>query len=208
MTVHFYAFGSICRGEVDESSDVDLLACITDSDKKVDTNKFSVYTHERVKDLWQEGNPFAWHLYLESKLLYSEDKKDFLQDLGPPRKYKNGLNDCTKFRNLFEDSLSNIKDRSNSQTFDISCMFLATRNFATCYSLHVGKPNFSRNSPLVIEEKLKIKEEVFKKLMRARILSTRGIGEELDRDEVNEVIDCAPVIKKWMRNLTERIENV
>ena len=61
MTQHLYAFGSLCRGEIDELSDVDLLACVDTQEQagKIDPSRFSVYTRDRLRALWLEGNPFA-----------------------------------------------------------------------------------------------------------------------------------------------------
>lgn len=79
MKQHIYAFGSLCRGELDEFSDVDLLACVESQEqvRNINPRRFSVYTHDRIRALWSEGNPFAWHLYLESKLVFASDDKDF-----------------------------------------------------------------------------------------------------------------------------------
>src|SRR5262245_23748624 len=103
MKRHLYAFGSLCRGELDEFSDVDLLACVETNEQaqQMDSGRFSVYTRARLVDLWREGNPFAWHLHLESKLLYASDGRDFLQQLGAPHAYTNADEDCAKFMRLF-----------------------------------------------------------------------------------------------------------
>lgn len=205
MTTHFYAFGSICRGEIDKSSDVDLLACFTGANQEIDIEKFSVYRHERLQQLWTEGNPFAWHLHLESKLLFSSDGVDFIKSLGVPSAYKAGVIDFEKFAILFAESLDQLlKTRVNS-TFNLSCMFLAIRNFATCYSLWRGSPIFSRKSPLMIDTPLCINEEAYNVLSRARILSTRGIGDTLTDDEVTMTLQVSPTIQAWMTYLLAEV---
>ena len=154
MSTHIYAFGSVCRGEVDFSSDIDLLACLSMPQQEYDPEKFSIYSHDRIQELWLEGNPFSWHLYLESKLIYSSDNSDFISDLGKPLKYSKALEDCTKFNLLFLESYQSLTKSNVSAVFHLSCMFLATRNFATCYSLGAGKPIFSRQSPLQLHHNL------------------------------------------------------
>ena len=62
--MYIYAFGSLCRGQVDLESDVDLLAIVDGHDDRFDPSKFSIYSYNRVREIWQEGNPFAWHLSL------------------------------------------------------------------------------------------------------------------------------------------------
>ncbi|TCT20850.1 nucleotidyltransferase-like protein [Thiobaca trueperi] len=198
MNMHLYAFGSICRGEIDASSDIDLLACLSEPNQSIDPNKFSIYTYERIKKLWEEGNPFSWHLHLESSLIYSSDGANFLRDLQAPSKYSNAANDCKKFQKLFTESYSSLMESSNSMVFNLSCMFLATRNFATCFSLGTGDPIFSRLSPLLIAKKLPIERGAFDILVRARILSTRGYGDPISEPEVKTAKSVAPVIIEWM----------
>src|SRR3990167_6372843 len=176
MRTHLYAFGSICRGEIDPASDVDLLACTSTPTSEIDPKKFSKYTYERIEQLWREGNPFAWHLHLESRLIFSSDGTDFLVGLGVPSAYECMTADCLKFRKLFLESSNALLQSRNSVVFHLSCMFLATRNFATCYSFTTGRPIFSRKSPLPLAQRLPISDEVFDVFARARILSTRGYG--------------------------------
>lgn len=205
MTMHFYAFGSICRGEVDRLSDVDLLACLTGPNSDIDTNKFSVYQHERLRCLWVEGNPFAWHLHLESRLLFSSDGVDFIDSLGVPAVYKAGTEDCDKFARLFSDSLHQLLKTRVNATFNLSCMFLGIRNLATCYSLWRGRPVFSRRSPLLIDMPLIVDEVVFGVLTRARVLSTRGVGDALSDEEVMLTLKAVPAIQVWMYQLLNEV---
>lgn len=201
MSTHIYAFGSVCRGEVDPSSDIDLLACLSKPREEYDPEKFSIYSHDRIQELWLEGNPFSWHLHLESKLIFSSDGSNFLHDLGEPSRYSKRLEDCNKFNLLFLESYRSLMQSSISAVFHLSCMFLATRNFATCYSLGEGKPIFSRLSPLQLEQKLSVSVEDFDVYARARILSTRGYGSVISGSEVERAKDIAPVIVNWMNEL-------
>jgi hypothetical protein len=202
MTTHFYAFGSICRGETDPASDIDLLACVSTPKPEIDPKKFSIYSYERMRQLWREGNPFAWHLHLESRLIFSSDESDFLAKLGTPSKYMKISQDCVKFHMLFSESYHSLMQSDNSSVFHLSCMFLAARNFATCYSFGTGRPIFSRKSPLLIDRKLPISDEVFDVFVRARILSTRGYGPSISEAEVNTAKASVPMILDWMKNLS------
>ncbi|MGH8521696.1 MAG: nucleotidyltransferase domain-containing protein [Gammaproteobacteria bacterium] len=202
MSTHFYAFGSICRGETDPASDIDLLACISTPRPEIDPKKFSIYTYERIEQLWREGNPFAWHLHLESRLIFSSDGSNFLVGLGVPSTYARASEDCMKFRKLFSESYHALTQSSNSVVFHLSCMFLATRNFATCYSFATGQPIFSRKSPLLIDRKLPISDGIFDVFARARILSTRGYGPLISESEVGAAKDSAPIILDWMHKLS------
>lgn len=208
MTTHFYAFGSICRGETDTASDIDLLACISTPKPEIDPKKFSIYTYERIRQLWREGNPFAWHLHLESRLIFSSDGSDFLADLGAPSRYTKISEDCVKFQKLFSESYHSLMRSNNSIVFHLSCMFLATRNFATCYSFGTGRPIFSRKSPLLIERNLPISEETFDVFARSRILSTRGYGRSISEAEVDTAKASAPMILDWMQNLSPTRDSI
>ncbi|MGP8442380.1 hypothetical protein ACT2E5_09625 [Burkholderia vietnamiensis] len=204
MSTHYYAFGSICRGEIDRSSDVDLLACTSDRQQAIDPQKFSIYTYDRLKDLWREGNPFAWHLHFESALIFSSDGTDFIKNLGSPSKYKNAGKDCVKFKTLFEESAEALTSSSNSEIFHLSCLFLAIRNFSTCYSFLIGRPVFSRNSPMLIKPALPIKKEQFEIFARARILSTRGYGDKLSQCDILTAKQCLDDIHSWMESFDVR----
>lgn len=204
MSMHIYAFGSICRGEIDLGSDVDLLACVDGPAHQFDPGKFSIYRYDRLRALWREGNPFAWHLHLESRLLFSPDDSDFLEDLGRPARYSAGTKDCAKFKKLFESSYQELTQLSNSTTFHLSCMFLAIRNFATCHSLALGKPIFSRQSPFLLNPVLNMDPKAFSVLTRARLLSTRGYGENIMQDEVIATTKAAATVPRWMEALMDQ----
>jgi hypothetical protein len=203
MKQHLYAFGSLCRGEFDQLSDVDLLACVESqaTARKMDSRQFSIYTYDRLRALWSEGNPFAWHLHLESKLVYSSDGSDFLKALGPPQRYRTMGADCAKFSRLFDESYRALLGGEESKVFHLSCMFLATRNFATCYSFSSGRPNFSRFSPLQVVPPVPVEDDLFSLFVRARVLSTRGVGEALSKDEIAMAAEACMPIHEWMLEL-------
>lgn len=203
MNMHIYAFGSLCRGEVDLGSDIDMLACVERSDLPLDKEKFSIYKYSRIEELWVEGSPFAWHLHLESKMIYSSNNKDFIMALGIPYPYIKATEDCAKFFKLFIDSYEALIHSKNSRIFNLSCMFLAARNFATCYSLGKGQPVFSRKSPFLIDDKLEIDDDVFNYFVQARILSTRGYGSMLNEKQMDDAINSAENIFNWMSRLSK-----
>lgn len=203
--MHIYAFGSICRGEIDKHSDIDVIAIVDGFDERLDPNKFSIYSYNRIKEIWEEGNPFAWHLSLESKLIYSKNNTDFLEELGKPNNYQNGENDCDKFYQLFISSEKAIKSGTSSKTFELSNIFLSIRNFATCYQLANGKFCFSRDSALVLDKKVPIELENYCILEKARILCTRGKGESITTEEFEVIKGELNSIRVWMESLLEEL---
>lgn len=87
-------------------------------------------------------------------------------------------------------------------SFRIVDGFLAVRNFATCYSLGTGTPDFSRHSALHLgANSLLISSDVFGVLERARLLCTRGVGEMISQDEAASVTLALGQIESWMRIL-------
>jgi len=203
---HIYAFGSLCRGEIDIHSDTDVLVLTESYDPSIDQNTFSIYSYGRIAKMWHEGNPFAWHLHLESKLLFSSDNTDYLANLGSPSKYISGKIDCEKFKDIFKKSHQEVIGPTRSKIFEASNMFLALRNFATCYSLSKDKPTFSRNSCQQLgADSAQISADLFEVLQRARILSTRGTGSLLTSDDYTLIRQESPGISKWMNTLLKTL---
>lgn len=205
---NIYAFGSVVRGEIDEYSDIDLLLITDEKIKHIDSSKYSIYTPDRIKEMYIEGNPFAWHLYYESKLIFS-DNMDFLADLGKPSVYKNAYNDLIKFKNLFTDSVNSIFEDKLSIMFDLAMIFLSLRNFATCYSLdNYKKPIFSRISfEKLFDYPLNLDYRVKKLLMMSRISSTRGIIYDLDEIEVSLLLEEINNISNWFNVILQGYES-
>lgn len=205
-----YLFGSLCRGEIDEYSDVDLLAIIglvENNTTQLDQHKFSIYQEKRIVELWKEGNPFAWHLFKESKFIFSDNDIDILTSLGKPKPYTNMKADLDKFSNLFYSSINSLKDSKQSDIFDLSMLFLSIRNFASCYSLgYLNDFNFSRDSALKLKhDKLNISEKTFKILERARILSTRGSGKLITNSEIKEALKETETISSWFQLILNKV---
>lgn len=206
--MHIYAFGSICRGDVSITSDVDLIAIVDQHDVRFNQNDYSIYSYRRIREIWQEGNPFAWHLSLESKLLFASDQMDFMKELGEPSQYRKAQLDCQRFLSLFREAEHSIELIGTTVAFDLSMVFLAIRNFATCFSLGcLDQPNFSRRSAIGIGcHSLSIERRAFEILERSRILCTRAIGSPIEISEAAAAIEQFPLIEAWMERLSREIK--
>jgi hypothetical protein len=206
--MHIYAFGSVCRGDISPNSDIDLLAIVQGHDSRFDPNDYSIYSYERIKDLWAEGNSFAWHLSKESRLIYASDQSDFLENLHDPQPYRKCRQDCEKFLALFLEAKESFNSQFKVSVFDLSIVFLAVRNFATCYSLGtLRKLNFSRNSALQLGDRnLPIPITGYNVLERTRILSTRGLGKSITDEEAQIACEQLSQIEHWMRALLREVE--
>lgn len=206
--MHIYAFGSVCRGEVKYNSDIDLLVLTSEYDDRFDPAVYSIYSYNRISELWKEGNPFAWHLAFESRMIYSFDGKDYIKSLGEPSEYSKCREDCFKFYNLYCDAITSINSGCNSMIFDLSSIFLAIRNFATCYSLgKLNIRNFSRNSALnIMDKSLEISKGTYELLEASRILSTRGKGDFYHFNNIKSSMEEIMSIKNWMENLLREVD--
>ena len=145
--MHIYVYGSVCRGDIVPTSDVDLLAIVDGEDPRLDPAVFSVYRYSQLTQLWLDGNPFAWHLALESRLVLAEDGIDFIRELGHPVSYRNWRTDSEKFSEAYFGAKDVLASRRDTAMFELSTVYLAVRNFAICFSLHAGSaPVFSRRA--------------------------------------------------------------
>jgi hypothetical protein len=201
--MHIYAFGSICRGDISLDSDVDLLALVEGRDPRLDPDKFSIYSYKRIQELWAAGNAFAWHLAPESKLIYSEDRRDFLKELGTPAAYAGAANDCRRFQTIFETALLSVQEGTPSLVFELSTMFLSIRNIATCYSLALlPTPTFGRNSARQLGPRsIPISDNFYSILMQARLLSTRGAGDDIGEVDTSKLAHELAACRQWMNQL-------
>lgn len=198
--MHIYAYGSVCRGEVELGSDIDALAVVESPDARLDPAVYSVYPYSRVTELWMEGNPFAWHLFMESRLLWAEDGVDFIRELGRPRPYMGWRADSEKFCKLYRGAAEVLAVRRDTTVFELATIFLAIRNLAICYSLREGaSPVFSRRAfEKLGPDSLSLDSRSGKILDDARILSTRGFGLRPSEDDVGHVLSRLPEIDRWM----------
>ncbi len=142
----------------------------------------------------------AWHLASEARIIFSSNGEDFLSQLGLPAVYQKCKEDCRKFYNLYCKAIESISCGSSSLVFELSSIFLAIRNFATCFLLGTRQiRNFSRRSALQMDgQSIKIHPDTFKLLERARILSIRGTGDIINQDDLKSSLEDICSIKTWM----------
>ena len=188
----------------------DRLGCrsprlVGSADPRLNPETFSIYSYERIVRCGGR-NPFAWHLALESRLLFAQDGNDYLCAKGNPQPYNRCIEDCLKFKDLFEESAAALAGAGRSCVFELSVIFLAVRNIATCYSLGVTSvPTFSRRSALQLGcDSAPLSLVAYNILERARILCTRGQGDAIAVREIQPVIQEIDQVRAWMAKLVER----
>ena len=205
--LHIYAFGSICRGEIVPGSDVDLLAIISGGSNELSRSMFSIYSHSKIKTIWREGNPFAWHLHVESRLVHSSDSADFIAALGSPATYAKAREDCERFLGIYRQASDSLRNDHTSAIFDLSAAFLGLRNFATCFFLGRGHRDFSRGVALKLIADMPSGDlSAYRVLERARLLCTRGHGDMLSHTEIDDAIKALPNFEERMVGLLEEAE--
>jgi hypothetical protein len=204
--MHIYVYGSLSRGDIVPTSDIDLLALVDGADPRLNPVDYSIYPYSQLTQLWSQGNPFAWHLALESRLVYTGDGADFIVELGPPARYRTWRADSEKFLEIYSTAKSMLASGRETTTFELSTVFLAIRNFAICFSLHVGcAPVFSRRSfEQLGVDSLHLDPQSSGILEDARILSTRGVGAQASEDDVQHVLRQLPNLDRWMSDLLRK----
>jgi len=201
--MHIYVYGSVCRGDVAPGSDVDLLAVVDGPDSRFDPAVYSVYPHRQLAQLWAEGNPFAWHLAVESQLVFADDGVDVVRELEEPAPYTNWQTDSEKFYQLFVEAAEVLSVRRDTMVFELATVFLAVRNLAICHSLRVGdSPVFSRRAfERLGPDSLSLDFRTCKVLEDARILSTRGFGTGPTEADVAHALAHLSDVDRWMCSL-------
>ena len=144
---------------------------------------------------------------LESKLIYSEDGRDFIHDLGTPSKYVSAADDCRRFREIFEAALSSVKKGTPSLVFELSTIFLSIRNIATCFSLaKLPNPTFGRDSARKLGSRsIPLTDATYSILMRARILSIRAKGDDISKENTSKIIDELENCRLWINELCKEV---
>lgn len=197
MSHELYVFGSVTRGDVSPSSDIDLLVIPFQGQNKKDyPENWSVYDRRTIETMHGEGRLFSWHLYLDSICVYSPLEVNTIKGLGKPKAYDSALKDIGELRVLLEDSITALKDGTNSAIYELGLVHTSVRDIAMSASWHLkDRPEFSVLAPYNIEPRLPLDMKVYRRLMKARHISTRGIKQTLDLEQLQKQVVEAPIIE-------------
>ena len=198
MNHEIYIFGSIIRGEVSATSDVDVLVIpLAGQSRDCYPLAWSVYSEELITSYYRIGRLFAWHLHLESRSIYSPSAENLLQRLGPPAPYSTAKQDIDDLEVILNEALEEIRRGTNSLVYEIGIIHTALRDIAMSASWKLlGTPNFSRESPYFLPTVCPLPIEVYRATMRARHCSTRGIMAGIDLDTVASAVLNTP-LRTW-----------
>lgn len=212
-------FGSFCREDYGVSSDIDILCISSFSENKKklfnarikelisDRASVSFYQPERISLMYTEGHLFAWHLYSESKKVFSEDL-DFIDTLGIPAKYTGCLGDIKNFIDIIQGSRVAIKGGNSSIVYEAGLLYLCARNISMCGSyIFSRRVDFSKYSPYNIDLNSFLQFPVdkidYEYLIAARHSATRGFC--IDSTKKINVLQIAEKIENWANGMLDLV---
>ncbi len=196
-----YVFGSLARGEIDTNSDVDTLCICNNHEKSLVPKKMQNYSEAYLKEIFDSGELFAHHLYLESKLVHSSDGVDIIRKMGKPAPYENWEDDFKAFIEVAFFSISEILTKGQT-VFRKGLLYMSLRDIAMIYSqIKMNAPNFSKYSPYQTDISLDVDADDYESLRMCRISSTRGTSDEIIFKVLPE--SCFTNSEKWVIKLQE-----
>lgn len=185
-----YVFGSVGRGQQDELSDLDLLAIVKNGGGKVHEEvvashiprdlqclKLSIswYGANRLREMFRNGELFAWHLYRETLPLY--DPTHFLTNLGQPTPYDGCVKDVMSFKKVLSGIPLQLAINEGNAVYEAGLVYVCLRNISMAASwLLCEVPDFSRYScfNLKIAAPCPVSLWEFEKTMHCRMSGQRG----------------------------------
>ncbi|HEY4249229.1 MAG TPA: nucleotidyltransferase domain-containing protein [Lacunisphaera sp.] len=204
----FYIFGSVCRGEPDKGSDVDVLVIADGAqDLKNLPTAWSRYSRRRISVLYRRGTLFAWHLYLESVQLWPRDTVGFLRKIGPPRPYDSAVREISDLRRILRGAVEELSSGTDASVYEFGLLAMACRDIAmAAFPSLVGRFDFSRHAPLHLPTGFPLSKPQLDYLLQCRRASTRG---GVLRRHVNlerQILTRLPELNTWCDKLLTRLK--
>jgi hypothetical protein len=211
-----YIFGSVGRSDHDDLSDLDVLAIVRNGTGKVDNAvvismipndlrkmkvSISWYGGDRLREMFRNGELFAWHLYKEAIPL--SDPNNFIKNLGPPSDYRDARVDIASFQKVMRGIPAQLSNNRNNAIYEAGLIYVCLRNIAMAASSDLcNAPDFSRYSPFRLPQvrPCPISIEEYEALMNCRMAGQRGIRPP---ENVNEatVINIFERLSPWVEEL-------
>lgn len=200
-----YIFGSIVTGKVDSGSDVDILVVEDNPSIEQYPSSWSVYSVARIREIFEQGTLFSWHLYLDALPLNLKTDVGILQELGPPKIYGRiqAVNEIDELIVISRGALRELNNGTPSDIYELGLVGLAIRDIAMaaskfmtgefCFSKYSPFENECINSPILLEE--------YKYLIDCRRSTTRGASTVLSESIRLSIIDKSKGILDWCQNI-------
>lgn len=205
MNHEIYVFGSICRGEVSPTSDVDILVLPFTNDRSNYPISWSIYAPDLLREYFSQGRLFAWHLHFEAKCIFSPYERPFLSLLGSPAPYSTMSKDIRELEQLLQEAISELKNGTNSVVYELGIAYTAIRDIAMSASWALlGAPCFSSDAPYRLPNPCPLEFSTYNLAKLARHSSTRGAEIDGDLDRAVTEIIRAP-FGQWVESLRDEI---
>jgi predicted nucleotidyltransferase len=214
-------FGSTARGDDDCLSDLDVLAIVRNHSGRISEQEVrkhipaiiahrkptvSWYGFNRLHSMYEEGELFAWHIFLEGKILHG---KETIISLGEPSTYRTAMQDIKIFCDTMHSVPRNLRHSQHNAIYELGVLYVCVRNIAMSASWHLSvEPDFSRYSPFnfgEIEALCPITREAYERSMACRAASQRGSKppDGVRTDEVSAYYDS---VAPWATKLQLRVQ--
>jgi hypothetical protein len=202
MSHDIYIFGSLVRGEVSHTSDVDVLVIPQDGGNvAIYPEGWSVYSRETMQKYFDEGRLFAWHLHREAKCIHAAAHSPWLTTLGAPARYAMAVADIEALELLMHNSLQELRMATASVVYELGIVYTAVRDIAMAASWRLlGNPCFSRRAPFLLPMLCPLDEAVYEIAMAARHCSTRGSNVPSNLNQAVRIVLNAP-LAAWVANI-------
>ena len=211
-----YIFGSVARGQHDGLSDLNVLAVVQDGRGKVPESaiasiipgdlrslKLSIswYGARRLREMFRNGELFAWHLQRETRPLFDPDR--FLSVLGAPGPYREWRADVASFRSILDYIPHQIAQNPFNAVYEAGLVYVCLRNIAMAGSWVLCEfPDFSRYSAFNLGRMppCPISVGEFETAMHCRMAAQRGQTPPANVDD-RFVLDLFRRLKPWLDEL-------
>ena len=214
-------FGSYGRGDFDAHSDLDLLVVVKDGSGTASEQgivealkpalpkepSVSFYGEKKFRDLFEEGNLFAWHIFLEAKLI-----PGFLHPsdvFGRPNLYRTAAADIDGLIEILNGVPRWIASNPQNAVFELGILYVCARNIAMSASWHLKmRPDFGRYSPFGLPGPVRfpMSMERYEIAVRCRMASARG--EEPPNVMPLVVEETSEMLGTWARSVSDFVRTV
>lgn len=186
-----YIFGSVARNDYDSKSDLDLLAIVKNGSGRVEESEVLAYVpHElralkgsiswygesRIREMFHNGELFAWHISTESRPLFETTR--LIANLGAPQPYLGSADDIRSFQKVLRGIPQQVTENGYNAVYELGLVYVCLRNIAMAASWHLcAKPNFSRYSPFALGglRPCPISRQNYETTMKCRMSGQRGL---------------------------------
>lgn len=217
-------FGSVARGDDDETSDLDILAIVESRAGRVDEEivyhllptelrdrrpDISWYGSDRYREMSLTGQLFAWHIYLDGRVLF--DPQDYMRLLGAPTPYTKCLEDIDAFIAIADGIRPQILASSQNAVYEMGVLYVCLRNVAMSGSWFLAaRPDFTRDAPFHLSPSLSsfgVSHLSYRRSMACRQASQRGADAPgmVSEQEVLKMVDATAPWMALIRSECARI---